>query len=112
MAESPEQKLRPLHDWLLVELEPSKETVGSGIIVRVGENPVRFGKVLAVGPGRRYQDKYVPTSVEVGERVVFFIASTDTMSGRMITHQLPDNQRLIRETDVLFVTDEDIEVSV
>jgi co-chaperonin GroES (HSP10) len=103
--------LRPLHDWMVVEIEPSKETFEGSSIFRVSEVPVRIGKVLAIGPGRMYPDKFVPTEVEVGERVVFLIAAADTQSGKAVHHHLPDNQRLIRETDVLFVTGEDIEVS-
>ncbi len=104
-------KLRPLHDWLLVELEPQKETFEGSIIVRVSDSPIRIGKVLAAGPGRYYVDKFVPTEVEVGERVVFLIAAADTRSGQALHHHLPDNQRLIRETDVLFVTSEVVEVA-
>lgn len=96
---------------MVVEIEPSKETFESSIIVRVSESPIRIGKVLAIGPGRMYPDKFVPTEVEVGERVVFLIAAADTQSGKAIHHHLPDNQRLIRETDVLFVTNEDIKIS-
>ena len=104
--------LRPLHDWMVVELEPSKETVGGSTIIRVSDEPVRIGRVIAIGPGKNYPDKFVPTEVEIGERVVFFIASTDTRSGKAVHHHLPHNQRLIRETDVLFVTTDDVEVSV
>lgn len=104
--------LRPLHDWMVVELEPSKETFEGGFIVRLSDNPVRIGKVISIGPGRNYPDKFVPTEVEVGDRVVFFIASTDTQSGKAIHHHLPGNQRLIRETDVLFISDDGIDVTV
>jgi co-chaperonin GroES (HSP10) len=96
---------------MIVEIEPDKETHAGSSIVRVSENPIRVGKVLAIGPGRHYIDKFVPTEVEVGERVVFLVASADTQSGKAIHHYLPNNQRMIRETDVLFVTTGDVEVS-
>lgn len=104
--------LRPLHDWMVVELEPNKETFSGSSIIKVKDSPIRIGKVLAVGPGRHYVDgKFVPMEVEVGERVVFLIASADTQSGKSVHHYLPDNQRLIRETDVLFVAIGSMEVS-
>lgn len=103
--------LHPLHDWVVIELLPAKETFSGGAIIRVGESPIRVGRVLAVGPGRQYIDRFVPTEIKVGEKVVFLIAATDTQSGKAIHHHLPDNLRLIRETDILFIADGEVEVS-
>lgn len=103
--------LRPLGDHLVVEIEPEKECTSGGII-RVSPEPVRTGKVLAVGPGKRYPDKFVPTVIKPGERIAFFKAVTDTKSGKQVTYALEDNQVLLRETDVLFVLPEESKVEV
>jgi co-chaperonin GroES (HSP10) len=104
--------LKPLHDFALVEMEEQAELYDNSSIVRVGDNPVRIAKVLAVGPGRTYQDRFVPTVLAVGDRVAFFVASTECGSGPSISYRLGDRQRLIRETDVLVVVDGAVSVAV
>lgn len=102
--------LRPLHDWLLVELEPERKVNDCGLVL-VAEEPVRTAKVLAVGPGRHFPEKFVRTVVEVGERVAFFIAGTQTKQGKQLNHSLPDNQVLIRESDVLMILMDKVQVT-
>jgi len=110
-------KLRPLHDYLVVELEPVKEFTRGGII-KVAPEPVRVGKVTAIGKGRHYpgldgvKGKYVPTVLQVGERIAFFQAVTQTKQGRQLDMSLPDNHELLRETDALFVIEEGADVEV
>ncbi len=101
--------MRPLNDWVLVELEPVKETTRGGII-KVAPEPIRTARVLAVGSGKQYPDLFVPTVVKVGERVAFFAAATDTKQGRQVGYVLPENQELIRETDILMVVEGDVEI--
>jgi co-chaperonin GroES (HSP10) len=99
--------IRPLQDWVLVELEPGASRVtGSGLHL-VGEDPVRMARVLAVGSGRRVGKKehLIPTEVKPGERVAFFIASVQTKQGAQVFHSLPENQALIKESDILIVDD-------
>jgi co-chaperonin GroES (HSP10) len=105
-------KIRPVSDWLLVELEP-EEHMSRGGIIEVGDQPVRNAKVLRVGPGRQYKKNFVPTVTTAGDRICFFVAALHTKQGKAIVHNLDDNQGLIRETDVLLVfTDaSDIRVS-
>ena len=103
--------IRPLHDWLLVEVEPGKKTFGSSSIVRVVGDPVSTGKIIAAGPGRHYIDKFVPTQVKVGERVAFLTALTETGQGKSIGHVIAENQALIRETDVLVVVEGKVEIT-
>lgn len=99
-------------DWVLVELEPAKEKTAGGII-KVGPDPVRTARVLMVGPGRRFVDRYVPTVVKVGDRFPFFKATSDTKQGRQLAEKLPENQELIREGDILFIFEEgEMEVTV
>lgn len=104
--------LRLLHDWLLIELEPAPKQKGSIIVPDSVPEPVRIGKVLTAGPGRRWGKKFVPVTVEKGERVVFFKAVTDSGQNKAVSYCLPDNQEIIRETDVLFAVEGDVEVSV
>lgn len=105
--------VRPLHDCILIELEPEKEKASeSGIIIVSGPEPIRFAKVLATGPGRKYKDRFVPTQVQVGDRVAFFMANLETKQGAAICHRLEENHGLIRESDILMVVDEDVRISV
>jgi co-chaperonin GroES (HSP10) len=103
--------IRPLHDWLLVEVEPEKAVYHFTSIVRVSKDPVSMGRVLAVGPGRYYIDKYVPTTVKAGDRVAFLTALTETGEGRSIGHVIMEDQALIRESDVLMVVEAGVEVT-
>jgi co-chaperonin GroES (HSP10) len=103
--------IRPLNDWLLVEVEPGKPTYGSTSIVKVSDDPISLGRVLAVGTGRHYTDKFVPTVVKVGERVAFLTALTETGQGKSIGHVIMGNQALIRETDVLVVVEGKVEIT-
>lgn len=105
--------LRLRSDWILVELEPEKRVTSSGIIVPgTSENPVRIGLIKQAGPGRQYPDCYRPTQVAPGERVVFFIGSTDTQSGKQLVGHLDPNHRLIRENDILCVVEGAVEASL
>jgi co-chaperonin GroES (HSP10) len=104
---------RLLSDYVLVELEPLREKTIGGI-VKPGTvvEPLRMGKVKMVGPGRRFLDKYVPTQLKPGATVAFFVASTDTKGGRAITYLLREDERIIRENDVLFEILGPVEVSL
>lgn len=97
------QKL--LNDNVLVRLLPDPDMSGGGIVL-TRPNAVRKGYVLAVGPGKDYSDRYVATQAQVGELVAFTIGATDTKSGKQVTYLLGDGERLIRETDILFVIDD------
>lgn len=111
--------IKLLHDYLLVRLDPRKETTSGGII-RTTEQPVWTGVVLMAGPGRQYIDKYVPVEVKVGERVAFMAAASDGhLSGLAVKEAIvcnfegeaiakTDEQRIIRENDVLFVVEGEV----
>ncbi len=102
--------LRPLQDCIVVKLEPVPRRE-SGIIT-VAPEPVRIGCVTAAGPGKRYPDKFVPTQVQVGDRVAFFKAVTETQQGERVGHHLDDETVLLRETDVLFVVQDGVDIEV
>lgn len=101
-----------LSDWLLIEEEPARERTSGGIIlVNPDHEPIRIGKVLQAGSGRRYTDKTIPMPEDiVGQRVVFMAGASDTLQGKQLSEELPDNQRLIRLGDVLGIADGEVEI--
>jgi co-chaperonin GroES (HSP10) len=100
--------LRPLHDWLLIELEPLPEDkVGAIHVIGSALQRVRAGKVLRVGPGRTQPGRVpgrIPVDVVVGERVAFFRENFETQQGKQVAHVLEQfgNVGLIRETSILY----------
>jgi chaperonin GroES len=73
MKGRPHQKVRPLHDRLLVRRLEEKETARGGIIIpdTAREKPME-GKVLAVGAGRVLESgKKVALDVKVGDTILF-----------------------------------------
>jgi chaperonin GroES len=97
-------RLRPLHDWVLVERTEAEERTAGGIIIpsSAKEKPSE-GIVQAVGPGRykkekgKKEKKFIPTVLKPGERIVFidYKARDIDFDRGEIT--------LIREEDVLGV---------
>ena len=87
-------------------------TKGGVIIPGATAVPVRYGRVLMVGPGKQYRDGFLGMDVKLGERIVFLIGSVDTKSGQSISWHLPKDEVLIREPDILFVIPEDSTLEV
>jgi len=107
-------KLRLQSDYVLVELEPARETLRNGLF-RPGPDPVRIARVLATGPGRfDKKGRRVKMQLKAGDRFPFFMAVTETKMGRSLAKALPDSVSILRESDVLFVIENgaDIEVTV
>lgn len=107
--------IQPLHDWLIIELEPAPERKGCIILPDPDNEPLRIGKVLRAGPGRQHPNSnaFRPMMVKEGDRVVFPMAVTECGSGRNITHALDDNKlRMIRETDIFFVVEGNLRIEV
>lgn len=95
-----------LHDWLLVEMQPFPEQIGSIILTeKSAEGQLRIGKVVQVGPGTAYASgNFVPVTVSVGDMVVFHPWNLGHKQGRALGHALEEmgsNYGLIRERDVL-----------
>lgn len=113
-----------LHDHALVRLDPRKDKTRGGILIPDTEaQPIRTGVVLQVGRGRRvkvrrraepgsYREIFRPIDVQVGERVAFLIGSVDTKTGQAVTHYLQEDERVIREDDILFAIPDGIDVEV
>ena len=61
------KKIKPLLNRVVILKEQSKKVTKGGIILKQ-EETLSYGKVIAVGPGRRFEeaDKLRPLQVEVG----------------------------------------------
>ena len=94
------QKIRPLHDRLIVKrLEEGEQRSSGGIIIpdTAKEKP-QEGKVLAVGAGKKNEDgKRTPLDVKAGDRILFgkYSGSDIKIDG--------EEHLILREEDVLAV---------
>jgi len=68
-------RFRPLHDVLVVEVEPDEFVSQAGLIIghaNIEQNEVRMGRVLKTGPGvRGRHGGNIPCPFAVGDRVCF-----------------------------------------
>jgi len=64
--------IKPLADYVLIEPLQKETTLPSGIVIpdTVKEKP-QEGKVISVGPGKTDDGKLVPTSLKVGDIVMY-----------------------------------------
>lgn len=67
--------LRPLHDNVVLEVEPTEEKVG-GLIIPKKVEKTAVAKVVAVGPGINKDGKTVEMPVKVGDKVLYKEYST------------------------------------
>ena len=94
------QKIRPLHDRLIVKrLEEGEQRSAGGLIIpdTAKEKP-QEGKVLAVGAGKKNEDgKRMPLDVKAGDRILFgkYSGSDIKIDG--------EEHLILREEDVLAV---------
>lgn len=66
-------QLHPLHDRVILKRVEEERLSAGGIVIpdQAAEKPTQ-GEVLAIGPGRRFDDGQVhPLTVQVGDRVLF-----------------------------------------
>ncbi len=71
MAEK-KQKIRPLHDRVLIKrLNEEEKTKGGIIIPDSAKEKPQEGKIVAVGSGRRDEGKIIPMDVRVGDKILF-----------------------------------------
>lgn len=92
------QKIRPLHDRVLVErLEQEEKTPGGIIIPDAAKEKAQTGKVIAIGNGRVLNDGSVaPLAVKAGD-IVFFGKYAGTEAGK--------EHVILREDDILGVVE-------
>lgn len=105
--------ITPQHDWLLVRLDPLP--THSGLIQLLHGGRVRTGTVQKVGPGKRLKSGLrVPLDVASGEKIAFYRENLEHQQGKeltRITMELDAHTALLRESDVLFVLQEEVAVS-
>jgi len=94
-------KIRPLHDRVIVKRLPEEEVTKGGIIIpdSAKEKPIQ-GEVVAVGPGKTLDNgKTVSPDVAVGNKVLFgkYAGSEVKLDG---TEHL-----ILREDEILAVLD-------
>ena len=73
MAKKAKQRIRPLHDRVIVEREEEERTSAGGIVIpdTATEKPIR-GRVVATGKGKILDDGTVrPLDVKAGDKVLF-----------------------------------------
>jgi chaperonin GroES len=65
-------KLRPLGDRVIVKPGEGQETTASGLVIpdTAKEKP-QEGTIIAVGPGRYEDGKYVPLEVKEGDTIIY-----------------------------------------
>lgn len=87
--------IEPLFNYVLVNRDEEKEVSNGGIILpdAVQEKP-STGVVLAVGKGTYEDGVFVPTTVKVGDRVLF---------PRSIGNEVEEDKRIIilKETELM-----------
>ncbi len=76
MKKNISQKIKPLHDRVLIKEDTSskEKKTSSGIIIPVSaqeDKGSKSGEVVAIGAGRYEEGKIIPISVKVGETVLF-----------------------------------------
>ena len=64
--------LKPLGDRVIVKASEGEERTASGLVIpdTAKEKP-QEGEVLAVGPGKYEDGKYVPMEVKKGDKVIY-----------------------------------------
>ncbi len=96
--------IRPLHDWILVRLDPFK-TERNGLWVSEDSQKVRTATVIRSGPGKPTgASGHVPTGVQEGDRVAFFRWHQEHQQGKQlkgVLSELGDNIGLVRAPDIL-----------
>jgi co-chaperonin GroES (HSP10) len=112
-----EIRIRPLGDWVVVEVPPKKQKMlGSIILVEHHPNQILVGTVKAVGPGSSHASgARIPAGVEVGERVAFFSANFDTSAGEQLRETVDKYEEglgMIRSKDILFALAPGVELDL
>lgn len=94
--------IRPLGDRLVVAPIEAETVTAGGIVLPDNldkEKPIR-GKVLAVGNGKRHEDKIIPLDVKVGDKVLFgkYAGTSVKLDGK--------EYLVMREEDVMGIIEE------
>lgn len=108
--------LRPLHDWLLVKVDPPREKVGSLFAPGGDAGRVRTAVVLRKGPGRALPNGHrEPIAIEPGDHVAFFREHQEHLQGKQLgslLQELGESLAIIRLPDVLFTWPQGVTLEV
>lgn len=98
-AREVEGPLEPLSNYLLVKVDPIKDTSGGGIILGSASEPASTGEVVSAGPGREDPESGVllPVQCAVGDRVMW-----GRYSGANVRYDNADHT-LLKDRDVSMV---------
>ena len=92
------QKIRPLFDRVLVKRLAQEEKTSGGIIIPdIAKEKGQTGKVIAVGPGKFIEGKYIPVQVKVNDTVFF---------GKYAGTEASSDYIIIKEDEILGVIEE------
>ena len=94
------QKVKPLHDRVIVKRQAEEEKTKGGLIIpdTAKEKPQQ-GKVVAVGSGRREKGKVLPLDVRAGHTILFA-----KYSGAEVKLDGEDHL-ILREDDILGIVE-------
>jgi len=94
------QKVKPLHDRVIVKRQVEEERTKGGLIIpdTAKEKPQQ-GKVVAVGSGRREKGKVLPLDVRAGDTILFakYSAAEVKLDG--------EDHLILREDDILGIVE-------
>lgn len=92
------EKIKPLHDRVLVKRIEKEDTTPGGIIIPdAAKEKAQTGKVIAVGQGRiTSEGKIVPMAVKAGD-MIFFGKYSGTEAG--------DEYLIVREDEILGIVE-------
>lgn len=98
------ERFTPTEDRVAIRVEKHTDEVIGGVFVpAIGDKRPNRGLILAVGPGKRYEDgTVVPVEVQVGDRVMFPKYATIppiTIEGQDVM--------ILRESDLIALVDDD-----
>lgn len=119
MATYDPQNLRPLHDNILVKIDPLPEMMGSGILVRpqgAYDDAKGWATVIAVGPGRwasrlrkgavaspENKPVRLPMGLEPGDRIYTIRVHEKVATQRAIQAMFGEGYLMLKPADVLCV---------
>ncbi len=63
--------IKPLNDYVLLEVEPTEKKVGSIILTTSNDKKSQVARIVAVGEGKMKDGKREPVSLKVGQKVVY-----------------------------------------
>jgi chaperonin GroES len=94
------QRVKPLHDRIIVKrLEEGEKSKGGIIIPDTAKEKPQQGRVIAVGAGKREDGKVLPLDVKAGDTVLFakYAGTEFKLDG--------EEHLILREDDVLGVVE-------